>query len=76
MIVFRNLSKAFVLNGNRKVIADNINVVFPTGKAVAVLGRNGAGKSSLLKMIAGTLEADSGEILTPGSMSWPVGFAG
>lgn len=72
----RNVSKTFVLNGRRKVVADGITATFPTGKAVAVLGRNGAGKSSLLKMLAGTLEPDSGEIIVHGTISWPVGFAG
>jgi len=76
MIELRNVSKAFVLNGHRKVIADNISALFPNGKAVAILGRNGAGKSTLLKMMAGTMETDSGEILSEGAMSWPVGFAG
>lgn len=76
MIEFRNLTKVFRLDGRSKVVADNLNAVFPTGAAVGLLGRNGAGKSSLLKMIAGTLDPSSGEILTSGTISWPVGFAG
>ncbi|MEQ6204946.1 ABC transporter ATP-binding protein [Sulfitobacter sp. HNIBRBA2951] len=76
MIEFRNLTKVFHLRGQRKVVADNINVVFPTGKAVGLLGRNGAGKSTLLKMIAGTMDATEGQIISDGSISWPVGFAG
>lgn len=76
MISLNNIYKTFVLNGRRKVVADNINVVFPDNAAVAVLGRNGAGKTSLLRMLAGTLEPDSGEIISTGSVSWPVGFAG
>ncbi|WP_312525790.1 ABC transporter ATP-binding protein [Paracoccus sp. (in: a-proteobacteria)] len=76
MIKLRNLSKVYRLNGKTKVVADNINMKFPTGRAIALLGRNGAGKSSLLQMIAGTLEPTSGEILSDGSVSWPVGFAG
>jgi capsular polysaccharide transport system ATP-binding protein len=76
MIAFRNLTKVFHLRGQRKMVADNINVVFPTGRAVGLLGRNGAGKSTLLKMIAGTMDPTSGEIVSDGSISWPVGFAG
>ena len=76
MIQLRNLTKVYHLNGVRKVIADNLNFTFPTGRSVGLLGRNGAGKSSLMRMIAGTLEPDSGEIVTTGSVSWPVGFAG
>ena len=76
MIELKNLTKTFFMKGQRKTIADNINAVFPTGLSVALLGRNGAGKSSLLKMIAGTMDPTSGEITSDGSISWPVGFAG
>ena len=76
MIELRNVCKEFVLKGRRKVVADNISAVFPDNRAVAILGRNGAGKSSLLKMLAGTMMPDSGEIISTGHISWPVGFAG
>jgi len=76
MIEFNNLTKVFHLSGQRKVVADHINVVFPTGRSVGLLGRNGAGKSTLLKMIAGTMDPTEGEIVSDGSISWPVGFAG
>lgn len=76
MIVFENLSKSFMVRGTRKVVIDNLNMTLPTGKSLALLGRNGAGKSTLLQMIAGTMAPDSGEILSDGSISWPVGFGG
>lgn len=76
MIQLQNLNKTFVLNGKRKVVAKNINATFPTGASVALMGRNGAGKSSLLSMIAGTLSPSSGRIASTGTISWPVGFAG
>jgi len=76
MIELRNLSKTYHLNGRSKVVARNMNVTFPTGVSVGLLGRNGAGKSSLLKMIAGTMDPDSGDVLSDGTISWPVGFAG
>lgn len=75
MIVLRNLTKVFVMQGRRKVVADNINVTFPTGTSVGLLGRNGAGKSTLLQMIAGTTHATAGEVLSTGSISFPVGLA-
>jgi capsular polysaccharide transport system ATP-binding protein len=76
VIELRNLRKAFRTRRGEKVVADNISVVFPTGKAVALFGRNGAGKSTLLNMISGNLEPDSGEIIRKGEISYPVGFAG
>jgi capsular polysaccharide transport system ATP-binding protein len=76
MIVLRNLTKTFILEGHRKTVLHNVNAVFPTGISIGLLGRNGAGKSTLLEMIAGTADITSGEILSDGSISFPVGFAG
>lgn len=76
MIRLENLSKTFSLKGRRKVVADNLNAVFPTGVSVGLLGRNGAGKSSLLRMIAGTSKPTRGRIVSDGTISWPVGFSG
>lgn len=76
MIRFENLCKTFWTGGTEKVVARNINATFPSGRSVALLGRNGAGKSTLMAMIAGTLAPDSGRIVSTGSISWPVGFAG
>ena len=75
MIVLRDLTKTFRLEGHSRTVADRINAVFPTGKAVALLGRNGAGKSTLLKLIAGTTTPTSGEVLSDGRVSFPVGLA-
>jgi capsular polysaccharide transport system ATP-binding protein len=76
MIRFENLTKSFRLRGERKVVIDHLNLTLPTGRSLALLGRNGAGKSTLLQMIAGTMRPDSGRVVSDGSISWPVGFAG
>ena len=76
MIRLEGLSKRFRTRGGVKVVADGIDLVFPTGASVALLGRNGAGKSTLLSMIAGTVRPDAGRIVSDGTISWPVGFAG
>lgn len=76
MIVLQNLTKTFIMRGERKTILDNVDMVFPSRTSVGLLGRNGAGKSTLLKMIAGTALPTSGQILTDGKISFPVGFAG
>lgn len=75
MIVLRDLTKIYRMHGSRKVVADGINAVFPSKVSVGLLGRNGAGKSTLLRMIAGLSTPTSGEILTDGSISFPVGIA-
>lgn len=76
MIRFENVSKGFWVRGEYRLVIDHLNMTLPTGKSLALLGRNGAGKSTLLQMIAGIIRPDSGEIVTDGSISWPVGYAG
>ena len=76
MIRLEHLTKTFILNGHRKVVARDICADFPTGVTVGLLGRNGAGKSTLMNMIAGNIDPSSGRILTDGTISYPVGFAG
>ncbi|NEY90252.1 ABC transporter ATP-binding protein [Tabrizicola oligotrophica] len=76
MIRLENLTKIFHIEGRRKVVMRNVSITFASGQSVALLGRNGAGKSTLLQMIAGTLAPTSGRIVSTGSISWPVGFAG
>jgi len=76
MIELIGLCKTYELKGKRTTVADNISVTFPSKTSVGILGRNGAGKSSLLRMISGAMDPDDGEIVVHGSVSWPVGFAG
>ncbi len=75
MIVLRNITKVFQAAGRKKVVARRINAIFPSGVSVGLLGRNGTGKSTLLRMIAGLSTPTSGEILTDGRISYPVGLA-
>ena len=76
MIEFRNLSKGFWVRGLYRPVIRDLNLVLPTGRSLALLGRNGAGKSTLLDMVAGTMRPDNGEILSDGSISFKVGYAG
>jgi len=76
MIVLRDLTKIYRMRGRQKTVLNRVNAVFPTGVSVALMGRNGAGKSTLLNMVAGAADPTSGQILTDGVVSFPVGFSG
>lgn len=76
MIRLDKLTKAYRFKGQAKYIVRNVTAEFPPGKAVALMGRNGVGKSTLLRLIAGTINPDAGRIRTEGLISWPIGLAG
>ncbi|MEZ5714813.1 MAG: ABC transporter ATP-binding protein [Paracoccaceae bacterium] len=76
MIELRNLTKRFPLGDRYETVLDNLCITFPTGSSVALLGRNGTGKSTLLKIVAGTIPATSGQVISDGTISYPVGFGG
>lgn len=77
MIEFRNVEKFYpTRDGGRKVLVSGLNLCLPYGAKVGLLGRNGAGKSSLIGMIAGTVKLNGGEIRREGTVSWPLGFSG
>lgn len=76
MIRFENLTKSFRVGRQRRYVIKDLNLTLPTGKSLALLGRNGAGKSTLMQMIAGNMHADEGRVVSDGTISWPVGFAG
>ncbi len=48
------------------VALDDVNLIIPTGQLTALLGPSGGGKSTLLRIIAGLEQADSGSISIEG----------
>lgn len=63
----RDLTKSYKKNFP---VLYNFNINIPAGKIIGLLGPNGCGKSTLMKLISGLLQADSGEITVAGN---PVG---
>ena len=63
MIRITNLHKAF---GSQRVLA-GVNLEIPQGAIYAVIGRSGAGKSCLLKLLIGLMRPDAGEVWVDGT---------
>ena len=61
MIQLRNIT----LRRGTKVVLDGVSTTINPGEHVGLVGRNGAGKSSLFALLAGRLHEDGGEFLLP-----------
>ena len=57
--------KDVVLRRGTKVLLDGASVVINPGEKVGLVGRNGAGKSSLFRLLDGNLHEDKGEFHVP-----------
>ena len=53
---------AITLAFGHHALLDKADLMVSSGERIGLIGRNGAGKSSLLKLIAGQIHPDDGEI--------------
>lgn len=64
MLTINNVSKSFNIGTvNEKKALDNLNLKLEPGDFVTVIGGNGAGKSTMLNLVAGVFGCDYGSIL-------------
>jgi ABC-2 type transport system ATP-binding protein len=63
MIELENVTKRY----DDTTVVDNLNLKINTGEIVGIIGHNGAGKSTTLKMIAGLIEPTAGNVRVMGS---------
>ena len=63
MIAVNNVSLSF----GKRVLFDEVNISFTKGNCYGVIGANGAGKSTFLKILSGEIEPNKGTVaITPG----------
>lgn len=67
LLELKNISKGFGEGKLRTDVLKNINLSIEQGEFVAIVGFTGSGKTTLIKMIAGLLFPDEGEILFEGN---------
>src|SRR5688572_3671246 len=65
-LVLEGVSKGYSVNGSRAPVLTDIDLRIEQGEFVAIVGYSGAGKTTLISLIAGLLEPDGGRILFQG----------
>jgi capsular polysaccharide transport system ATP-binding protein len=76
MIKLDRVFKFYRTAGVVKIVLDHVTTQFDTGFSYGLMGVNGAGKSTTMRLIAGTELPNSGRIKRDVRVSWPLGFAG
>ena len=66
MLELQHLSFRVDAEGQDKEILDDINLLIPNGKLIAITGPNGGGKSTTARIIAGIEKPTAGRILLDG----------
>jgi ATPase subunit of ABC transporter with duplicated ATPase domains len=58
MLSVSNLSLQF----GKRILFDEVNITFSPGNCYGIIGANGAGKSTFLKILSKDLEANTGSV--------------
>jgi putative ABC transport system ATP-binding protein len=66
-IRMEGLSKSYQEGQKQRVVLNNVHAGFEKGAFIAILGKSGTGKSTLLNLISGIDDADSGRIWFEGT---------
>ncbi len=76
MIEVRDLRKFYRTRFGEKLVLDKVSFDLRKGERLGVLGRNGAGKSTMIRLVSGAERPTSGTIERQMSVSWPLAFGG
>ncbi len=75
MIKLDRVFKFYKTGGITKIVLDHVSILFEAGYSYGLMGVNGAGKSTTMRLIAGTELPNSGRVRRTTRVSWPLGFA-
>jgi len=76
MLTVRGLTKQFSHGGLTRTLFEDLSFDLPAGGRLALLGRNGQGKSTLIKILGGVVWPTRGFASWAVDASWPLGFDG
>lgn len=75
MIILENVTKYYKTAAHRRYILRDQSLHFSAGRSYGLLGVNGAGKSTTMRLISGAELPNKGQVHRRVRVSWPLGFA-
>ena len=76
MIRIEHVTKRYGTRHGEVTVLDDVNLTIRPGEKVGILGRNGAGKSTMIRLISGAERPTHGHIERSMTVSWPLAFGG
>jgi len=76
MIELKNVTKYFQTKKGKNYILKDVTFSIPSDVNIGILGRNGTGKSTLMRMLGQIEFPNNGKITSTKSFSWPLGLSG
>jgi len=76
MIELKNVTKYFQTKQGKNYILRDMSIVIPPDINIGILGRNGAGKSTIMRMLGHIEFPNKGSITSNCTFSWPLGLGG
>jgi capsular polysaccharide transport system ATP-binding protein len=68
----QNVTKTVRVNGKPRVLFDGLDLEIGSHDRIGVLGLPKSGKTTLLRLICGTVRPDSGRVQSDSNISWPI----
>ena len=76
MLSVEHVSKVYETRRGPYKVFDDVSFSLQRGRNIGILGRNGAGKSTMIRLISGAERPTTGRIRRGMRVSWPLAFGG
>jgi capsular polysaccharide transport system ATP-binding protein len=76
MLSVEHVSKVYETRSGPRQVFKDISFSLERGRNIGILGRNGAGKSTMIRLISGAEKPTTGRIRRGMRVSWPLAFVG
>ena len=76
MIELVDVTKRYRTRSGLRTVLNKVNLNIYPGEKIGILGVNGAGKSTMIRLLSGVEQPTGGLVLRKMNVSWPLAFSG